>query len=161
MRVRSVAFGAAMVVVAAAVAGSIVAGGRAAMPQSARVEVDACGLLATASPEAVRDQFVATAVLRRRTDCSYELVTDQMRQGLTRAAWRGGSIPVVPFPTAAPRTFAMQVFPKRRGPAVRNSVVVLSARDLGEAAFEVVLVRRGARWLVDYWAPSGTMVAPS
>jgi hypothetical protein len=161
IRVRSLAFGAAMVAVAASVSASIVAGGRAALPQPVAVQVDACGLVATASPEAVRDQFVATAVLRRRTDCSYELVTEKMRQGLTRAAWRGGSIPVIPFPTSVPRTFDMQVFPKRRGPASRTSVVVLSAADLGEAAFEVTLVRRGARWLVDYWAPSGTMVAPS
>jgi hypothetical protein len=84
-----------------------------------------------------------------------------MRQGLTRAAWRKGPIPVIPFPTTAPRTFAMEIIPKRLGPAVRSSVVVLSAQDLGEAAFEVVVVRRGARWLVDYWAPSGTVVAPS
>jgi hypothetical protein len=150
-----------MVATALLVAGAVVVGGRAALPQPAAVELHACGLLTTASAEAVRDQFVATAVLRRRTACSYELVTEKMRQGLSRAAWRGGSIPIVPFPTAAPRTFAMQVFPKRRGPAIRNSVVVLSAVDLGEAAFEVVLVRRGTRWLVDYWAPSGTMVAPS
>jgi hypothetical protein len=149
-----------MVAIAAVVAGAVVAGGRAALPQPAAVELDACGLLTTASPEAVRDQFIATAVLRRRTGCSYGLVTKRMRQGLTRAAWRDGSIPVIPFPTAAPRTFDMQVFAKRRGPALRNSVVVLSARDLGEAAFEVVVVRRGARWLVDYWAPAGTVSAP-
>ena len=54
----------------------------------------------------------------------------------------------------------MHVYPRRRGQAIRNSVVVLSARDLGEAAFEVVVVRRGTRWLVDYWAPSGTVAAP-
>ncbi len=149
-----------MVVVAAAVAGAVVAGGRAALPPAAQVELHACGLLTDASPEVVRDQFVATAVLRRRPACSYELVTKRMRQGLSRAAWKGGSIPVVPFPTAAPRTFDMRVFPKRRGPGMRNSVVVLSAQDLGEASFEVVLVRRGTRWLVDYWAPSGTVVAP-
>ena len=159
-RARGLAFSATMVVIAAAVAAVVVAGGRAALPQRAEIQLHACGLLTNASPEAVRDQFVATAVLRRRTACSYELVTTRMRQGLSRAAWRGGSIPVVPFPTAAPRTFDMQVFPKRRGPAIRNSVVVLSAQDLGEAAFEVVLVRRGARWLVDYWAPSGTVTAP-
>jgi hypothetical protein len=149
-----------MVATAAVVAAAVVAGGRAALPQPAEIELHACGLLTNASPEAVRDQFVATAVLRRRTACSYELVTDKMRQGLSRAAWREGSIPVVPFPTAAPRTLDMQVYPRRRGPAIRNSVVVLSAQDLGEAAFEVVVVRRGARWLVDYWAPSGTVAAP-
>lgn len=160
IRARSLAFGVTMVAIAAAVAGAVVAGGRAALSRPAAAGLDACGLLATASPDAVRDQFVATAVLRRQTDCSYELVTERMRQGLTRAAWKGGSIPVVPFPTTAPRTFDMQVFPKRRGPAMRNSVVVLSAKDLGEAAFEVVLVRRGSRWLVDYWAPSGTVMAP-
>jgi hypothetical protein len=106
-----------MVAIAVAVAGAVVASGRAAMPPPVAVELHACGFLTTASAEAVRDQFVATAVLRRRTSCSYELVTEKMRQGLTRTAWRGGSIPVVPFPTAVPRTFAMQVFPKRGGPA--------------------------------------------
>jgi hypothetical protein len=71
VRARSLLFGASMVATAGAVAGAIVAGGRAALPQPVAVELDSCGLLTSASPEAVRDQFVATAVLRRRTGCSY------------------------------------------------------------------------------------------
>src|SRR5262245_14025506 len=101
VRARGLGFGAALVATAAVVAAAVGAGVRARQPQLAELELHACGLLTNASPEAVRDQFVATAVLRRRTVCSYELVTKRMRQGLSRAAWKGGSIPVVPFPTAA------------------------------------------------------------
>jgi hypothetical protein len=37
-------------------------------------------------------------VLRRHLDESYDLVTNNLRGGLGRDAWRKGDIPVIPFP---------------------------------------------------------------
>jgi hypothetical protein len=110
---------------------------------------------------AVQLEFVRTAVVRRRTACSFELVTDNLRQGLSRSEWATGNIPVQPFPTRFPETVRPVL--TRLGPAApdeRVSRVVLEAADLGSAAFELVLVEREGRWLVDYWAPAVLLPVP-
>ena len=61
---------------------------------------------------AVRDRFVATAVLRVDTVCSYDLVTREFRQGLTREAWAGGTIPVIPFHTKLPGQTRVETLPR-------------------------------------------------
>jgi len=110
---------------------------------------------------AVRDRFVATAVLRVDTACSYDLVTREFRQGLTREAWAGGTIPVIPFHTKLPGQARVETLPRDADAGRRASLVLLSSPDIGDYAFEVVLVRRAGRWLVDYWnaAPPATGLA--
>jgi len=109
---------------------------------------------------AVRDRFVATAVLRVDTVCSYDLVTENLRQGLSRSAWAGGTIPVIPFHTVQKGQVQVEATPRDADPGERASIVLMSAPDIGSYAFEVVLVRRAGRWLVDYWnaAPDGSVV---
>jgi hypothetical protein len=106
---------------------------------------------------AVRDRFVATAVLRVDTVCSYDLVTQEFRQGLTREAWSAGEIPVIPFHTKLPGRTRVETLPRDADAGQRASIVLLSSPDIGDYAFEVVLVRRAGRWLVTYWnaAPPG------
>jgi hypothetical protein len=110
---------------------------------------------------AVRDRFVATAVLRVDTVCSYDLVTNEFRQGLTREAWAGGTIPVIPFHTRLPGQVRVETLPREADAGRHASLVLLSSPDIGDYAFEVVLVRRAGRWLVDYWnaAPPATALA--
>ena len=109
----------------------------------------------------VRDRFVATAVLRVDTVCSYDLVTREFRQGLTREAWADGTIPVIPFHTKLPGQTRVETLPRDADAGRRASIVMLSSPDIGDYAFEVVLVRRAGRWLVDYWnaAPPATGLA--
>ena len=123
-------------------------------------ERDACTPPGT-SATAVRDRFVATAVLRVDTACSYELVTPELRQGLTREQWAAGEIPVIPFHTALPGRVTVRVAPRDAPPGQRASLVSLTAADIGEYVFEVVLVRRAGRWLVGYWnaAPWGAALS--
>src|SRR5215207_1597038 len=161
VRPRSAALFASVVATAAITATLVVLGGSALEPAAAAFAADRCGVDSSASPDVVRDRFVASAVLRRRTACSYGIVTPTLRQGLTLADWKGGSIPVVPFPTHALRTLSMEVFPRDHAAGRRTSLVVLAADDLGQAALEVTIVRRGGRWLVDYWAPAGMFGAPA
>ena len=54
------------------------------------------------------------------------------------------------------------MLPRDAAVGQRASLVMLSSPDIGDYAFEVVLVRRAGRWLVDYWnaAPPAT-AAPS
>jgi hypothetical protein len=100
---------------------------------------------------AVRDRFVATAVLRVDTVCSYDLVTREFRQGLTREAWAGGTIPVIPFHTKLPGQVRVETLPRDADAGQAASLVLMSSPDIGDYTFEVVLVRRAGRWLVDYW----------
>jgi len=100
---------------------------------------------------AVRDRFVATAVLRVDTVCSYDLVTREFRQGLTREAWAGGTIPVIPFHTRLPGRVRVETLPRDADAGQAASLVLMSSPDIGDYTFEVVLVRRAGRWLVDYW----------
>lgn len=161
VRPRSAALFASAVATAVLTATLIVPGGRALVRAPAVFAADGWGVDSSASPDVVHDRFVASAVLRRRTACSYGIVTPTLRQGLTLADWKRGAIPVVPFPTHALRTLSMDVFPRDLAAGRRTSLVVLAADDLGQAAFEVTIVRRGGRWLVDYWAPAGMLGAPA
>ena len=110
---------------------------------------------------AVRDRFVATAVLRVDTACSYDLVTREFRQGLTREAWAGGTIPVIPYHTKLPGQVRVETLPRAAAAGQAASLVLMSSPDIGDYTFEVVLVRRAGRWLVDYWnaAPPSTGLA--
>jgi hypothetical protein len=117
----------------------------------------------TNTAAAVRDRFVATAVLRVDTVCSYELVTAELRQGLSRAVWSEGTIPVIPFHTLRKDRVRIETLPRDAKPGQRASLVLMSAPDIGSFAFEVVLVRRAGRWLVGYWnaAPAAPPVQES
>jgi hypothetical protein len=101
--------------------------------------------------------FVETAVKREHAERAYELVGPNLRGATTRAEWRAGDIPVVPYPVDDARwTFdysyaneiglQVAVFPQpgaNVGPAVFN----LSLRSVGAGAKR--------RWLVDSWSPRG------
>ena len=114
-----------------------------------------------ASAEEVQRRFVQTAVVRRYEICSYDLVTQYMHAGLTRAAWATGNIPVQPFPTSDPASVVARFRPREDRAGLRASYVELESADLGRATFEVVVVARGGRWLVSYWAPTPKLAAPT
>lgn len=101
--------------------------------------------------------FVDTAVRRRNADRAFELVGPNLRGDTTRAEWRKGDIPVVPYPVEDARwTFdysyaneiglQVAVFPAA-GASVRPMVFNMSLRSVGGGAKR--------RWLVDSWSPRG------
>lgn len=100
--------------------------------------------------------FVRTAVLRRNELCSYELVTEELRQGLTREQWASGNIPVQPFPSRNPQTVRQEYMAHATHGGERVSWILLEAADLGRAVFEIVVVQRAGRWVVDYWGPAAS-----
>lgn len=122
----------------------------APQPKGVRLtEADQAAVVRTAA------QFVDTAVKRERLLASYELVTPALRQGLTRAEWAKGEIPVQFFPVDAARwkldysyadEVGLQVYlVPRRGAGLRPAVFYLSLRALGPRAHR--------RWLVDSFVP--------
>jgi hypothetical protein len=112
--------------------------------------------------------FVRTAVLRKNLDRSYDLVDQQLKGGLSRAEWRTGDIPVIPFP-AKDFAFAKSKLRYSHGNVARYDVAIF-ARPKGNTGSAVFLVEMHAqrlagkrRWLVDYWEPEsgGIFTSPS
>jgi hypothetical protein len=114
----------------------------------------------------VASRFIATAVIRRHLDESWDLVTPSLRQGYTRAAWRRGAIPIVPYPAKALGlvksrldysysdrvALKVAIFPKV-GAKVRAQTFEIELQNLGGTAHP--------HWLVSYWAPAGFEGIPS
>lgn len=102
-------------------------------------------------------RFVETAVRREHAERAYGLVGPSLRGDTTRAEWREGDIPVVPYPVEDARwkfdySFANEiglqvaVFPKA-GATVRPMVFNMSLHAVGAGPKR--------RWVVDSWSPRG------
>ena len=101
--------------------------------------------------------FVIHAVARRKVELAYDLAAPSLRGGLTRAQWRSGTIPVVPFPVEQARWkleysdqegIGLQVllFPKP-GAGLRPELFNMELAAAGKGAKQ--------RFLVTSWSPSG------
>ncbi len=107
-------------------------------------------------------EFIDQAVLRKNPGASWELVTPSFRQGLTRAQWRTGNIPVVPFPTedfAEARSMLAYSYLDRVGLEV--ALLPKPGAETPATVFTLELrpVGAGSRkhWLVSSWAPAPTL----
>jgi hypothetical protein len=110
--------------------------------------------------KAVAAKFFATAVIRRNVDQSFDLVAPQLREGETRAQWKTGAIPVVPYPAGDLSFTKMSVtysYLTRVGLII--GVFPKAHAKTPYEAFSMELTRYrhgpGYRWLVDSWAPAG------
>ena len=100
--------------------------------------------------------FVATAVERRNVAASYDLVTPELRNGMTRAEWAKGDIPVYPYDARAAKSRDWTV-----SYVYGNEVgltLMLRPRDLSQDtfAFDVTMKKIHGRWLVDLILPAAT-----
>jgi hypothetical protein len=101
--------------------------------------------------------FVTHAVARRKVDQAYDLVAPSLRGGLTRAQWRSGTIPVVPFPVEEAR-WKLDYSDED---AIGLQVLLMPTRNSGlrPELFNMELAASGKgakqRFLVTSWAPSG------
>jgi hypothetical protein len=109
---------------------------------------------------AVAARFVATAVLRNHPERSYDLTDEAFHQGLTKAEWRTGNIPVVPYPRQALAVVRWKLdysYKDRIG--LKVSFQPKRTATVGGMVFNIELHRAGApghrRWLVGYWTPAG------
>jgi len=99
--------------------------------------------------------FIATAVTRDDPAAAWNLVTSAMREGITRAEWNRGDVPVVPYPVAVPKQPEWTVVTSYAGDLTID--VVLQPRRGSRrpaASFFVELKRaRDGRWLIDSMYP--------
>ncbi len=133
-----------------AVAAGLAAGtGSAASGASscARVRAEA----RTGTPEEVAILFITSGVLRQNPGCAYDLVTSGLRKSRTRAVFASGKA-VASFPTRKPKKVSLELTPRVRLSDQVGSWITLAAPDRKARTFEIVLLKRNGRWLVDYWA---------
>lgn len=97
--------------------------------------------------------FVAHAVAREGVEQAYDLTHPTLRQGMSRAEWRGGTIPVEPFPVDEARWKLVYSYEDAIGLQV---LLFPKARSgLRPAVFDMELAPMGRRYLVSSWAPTG------
>ena len=99
--------------------------------------------------EAIRtaSRFVETAVTRERTQESFELVSEDLRQGLSREEWASGNIPVQPYPVDGARwkldyqyanEIGLQVYVVPKAGAQLRPMVFLMTRSQADGAWGYV-----------------------
>jgi hypothetical protein len=97
--------------------------------------------------------FVDTAVARKDLARAWTLAAPELKQGLTLAQWKTGSIPVQPYPVAkaAARYTVQSSFPGVA--ALRVSFLPPPASSTPAGDFTITLQRLHGRWLVSSWTP--------
>jgi hypothetical protein len=116
------------------------------------------------APEArrVAGRFILTAVARENLGESYALAHAELRQGLTRAEWLSGDIPVVFYPAAAIDTATFKVDESYADEAILQvALVPKPSSDAQPQVFYIGLKKTAGRWQVHYWVPRGAPGLPS
>ena len=104
--------------------------------------------------------FVATAVARKDLARAWTLAAPELKQGLTLAQWKTGSIPVQPYPVskAAVRYTVQSSQPGVASLQVSFLPPPASSTPAGDFLLTLQLVH--GRWLVSSWSPQ-SVVKPS
>lgn len=99
-------------------------------------------------------RFVSTAVARCDVGTSWDLAGPSLRAGVSRAQWRKGDIPVVPYPAAKHGQGSWDLVNYSYRNRVGLEVMLFPKPHSGYAmaSADTELVRgRDGRWRVDYW----------
>ncbi|HXV03180.1 MAG TPA: hypothetical protein VFP24_06375 [Gaiellaceae bacterium] len=97
--------------------------------------------------------FVSHAVARQGVEQAYDLTHPMLRQGMSRAEWRGGTIPVEPFPVGEARWKLVYAYEDAIG--LQVLLFPTAKSGLRPAVFDMELAPLGRRYLVSSWAPTG------
>jgi hypothetical protein len=109
---------------------------------------------------AVAVRFIETAVYRKNVDDSWEITAPALHQGLSRAEWASGSIPVVPYPQEAIQVVRWRVnYSFVRTVGLKVAFYPKPTATVLRQVFDIELHNFGTdarpRWLVSGWTPSG------
>ena len=103
--------------------------------------------------------FINTAVARRNLARSWDLVTPELRGGMTKQEWLTGEIPVVPFPEVGQARFKTDLSYDEY--ALLEVALLPKANDVNPQLFFIELKKLRGSWLVNSWAPRSTVARPS
>ena len=102
---------------------------------------------------AVAREFVATAVARKNLTRAWAIAAPELRQGMTLAEWKTGTIPVQPYPVAQAVARYTTQTSTADAAVLRVSFLPPPASSTPAGDFVITLTRVGGRWLVASWAP--------
>ena len=102
---------------------------------------------------AVAKEFVATAVARRNLVAAWNIAAPVLRQDLTLAQWKTGTIPVLPYPVskAAAQYTVQSSQPDTAVLRVTFTPPPGSSTPAGD--FLITLDHSSGKWLVASWVP--------
>jgi hypothetical protein len=98
--------------------------------------------------------FVKSAVTRTNPAAAWDLVTEEMKGGVSRKEWNSGSLPVAPFPAQVPKRLSWKVLSSYADDLTLD--LLLQPRqgtNRGAIAFEVEMQKAKGRWLVASMVP--------
>ena len=100
------------------------------------------------------DSFVNTAVKRHNVDAAWNLVTPELRAGVSRSAWDKGNVPVYPYPALGTNFNNWTV-----DFASANEVdfeLMIGKSKTDSIQFTGTVKKLDGRWLVDSFNPAAT-----
>jgi hypothetical protein len=100
------------------------------------------------------DRFVNSAVKRHDVAASWNLVTPEMRAGVSRSAWDRGNLPVIPYP-ARGTTFHDWTIDLASATEV-DFELMISRSKTDAIQFIGTMKKLHGRWLVDSFNPAAT-----
>jgi hypothetical protein len=106
----------------------------------------------------VAGNFILTAVQRKNLDQAWPIVGPGIRQDLTYKQWLTGNIPVVPFLKKI-KLAPMKVDISQKDYALLE-VVLLPVKGRGEI-YDIELIKRKGKWLVNSWVPRSHPTIPT
>lgn len=109
---------------------------------------------------AIAVRFIESAVYRKHVVDSFALTTDELHQGLSRAAWGKGTIPVVPYPGNAVDNVRWRLdYSYANEVGLKVAFYPKARSGVDRQIFDITLQNKGRagapHWLVSYWAPEG------
>jgi hypothetical protein len=107
-------------------------------------------------------QFIKTAVARKQLDVAYGIVTDEIKQGQSLAAWKTGNIAVVPYPVDSIEYAPMKIdysYPTEA--MIEIALLPKAGAKIRSQLFTMTLVKRNGKWLVSSWVPKSSPMVPN
>jgi hypothetical protein len=111
-----------------------------------------------AAERRVAQEFLDTAVARKHLDRAWAIVAPELKQGMTLAEWKTGTIPVVPYPVAQAGVALRVVSSFTDVAHLQVTFVPRSGTKAQAATFALGLRKVDGRWLVSAWQPSSAIV---
>lgn len=128
------------------------------VPGSAEWKTRAWGAAIPLPHEAVAtaQKFLHTAVLRTQLGVAYRITAPNMHAGMTLAQWKHGTIPVPPMHRTGFLVGDLKVLHSRARNVQLETFV--SSKGIKPLLYVLELVPVHGRWLVDYYAPKGSVI---
>lgn len=100
------------------------------------------------------DRFVDTAVKRHNVDAAWNLVTPELRAGISRSDWDKGNLPVIPYPAVGTNFNDWTI--DYASPNEVDLELMMGRSKSDAIAFTGTMKKLRGRWLVDSFNPAAT-----